>query len=166
MGEILSELTLYTTFFCLGLSLWFAIYLLSRSRANPLAFRAIVALVALAANYLYPVNALMTGQNEAFPVRSFAILVALVAWHDMTLYMLTPEHQNKRSALGRGILLGAMIVAVILFTAPPAPPCDPIIICPTVMNIQNLIFDTLQWADLLLDLSQLELDPQNPGAAV
>ena len=69
MGEVWSDITLYTTFFCLGLSLWFAVYLLSRSRANPLAFRAIIALVALAAYYLYLVNALISGQNEKSPVR-------------------------------------------------------------------------------------------------
>ena len=141
MGEVWSDITLYTTFFCLGLSLWFAVYLLSRSRANPLAFRAIIALVALAAYYLYLVNALISGQNEKSPVRSFAIMVALIAWHDMTLSMLTPQQQKKRAVLGHGILLAGVVVTALIFTAPPAPPCDPTIVCPTVLNVQNLIFE-------------------------
>jgi hypothetical protein len=155
MDRLLSEITLYTTFVCLGLSLWFAIYLLSRSRTNPLAFRAIVALVALAFYYTYLVNALVTGTNEKSPVRLFAITIALIAWHDLTMTMLSPEQRRKRDTLARGIILFGVIIIVVIFTAPPAPPCDPTIICPTVMNVPNLVvevFDGLIFCSILSNL--------------
>lgn len=141
MGEIWSEITLYTTFFCLGLSMWLAIYLLSRSRGSPLAFRAIIALLALAAYYLYLVNAQISGTQERSPVRSFAIMIALIAWHDMTLTMLSPQQQKKRAALGHGIMLGGVIVTVVIFTAPKSLPCDPTIVCPMVFSLNNLVFE-------------------------
>ena len=85
MDGLLSDLTLYSTFACMGLTLWFAIYLLSRSRANPLAFRAIVALVAMAFYYNYVLNALIIGQVEKSPVRLFAQDVGA------TVKLLTPD---------------------------------------------------------------------------
>lgn len=141
MDNLLSDITLFTTFICLGMSLWFAIYLLARSRANPLAIRAIVALAALAFYYTYLVNALVNEINEKSPVRSFAIMIALIAWHDLTLTMLNPVQYRRRYMLGRGLLLIGLIVIAIVFTAPPALRCDPIFICPIEMNTQNLVFE-------------------------
>src|SRR4030065_2175042 len=134
MGGLLSDLTLYSTFACMGLTLWFAIYLLSRSRANPLAFRAIVALVAMAFYYNYVLNALIIGQVEKSPVRLFAQTIALIAWHDLTIYLLNPQQRKKRYTLARGIVLFGVIMTILIFTAPPAPPCDPTFVCPSSMS--------------------------------
>lgn len=139
MGRLLADLTLFTTFACMGLTLWFAIYLLSRSRANPVAFRAIVALVAMAFYYNYILNALITGQIEKSPVRLFAQTIALIAWHDLTIYLLTPEQRKKRYKLARGVVLFTVIIIVLIFTAPPAAPCDPTYICPISMSYPGLI---------------------------
>ncbi len=63
-GELLTNLTLFTTFLCLGFSLWFAIYPLARSHANDSIFRAIVALVALAFFFNSALNAQLTTVSE------------------------------------------------------------------------------------------------------
>ena len=139
MGGLLSDLTLFTTFVCLGLNLWFAIYLLSRSRANAVAFRAIVALVAMAFYYNYVLNALVTGEVEKSPVRLFAQTIALIAWHDLTIYLLNPQQRQKRYTLARGIVLFSVVATVLIFTAPPPQPCDPIYICPSSTSYPNLI---------------------------
>jgi hypothetical protein len=155
MGGLLSDLTLFTTFVCLGLNLWFAIYLLSRSRINPLAFRAIVALVALAFYYNYVLNALVTDTSEKIPMQLFAITIAFIACHDLTLYLLNPQQRKKRYPLARGIVLFGMIIIIIIFSAPPALPCDPILICPISMEYQYLIieiFDGFIFCSILYNL--------------
>lgn len=155
MGGLLPVLTLVTTCACLGLTLWFAIYLLSRSRANPLAFRAVVALMALAFYYIYVLNALVTGEAEKSPVRLFATTVALIACHDLTIYLLDPEQRRKRYPMARGIVLFALIAIVLIFTAPPAPVCDPTTICPSPLNAANLvvqIFNVFVFCSILVNL--------------
>jgi hypothetical protein len=123
----------------MGLTLWFAIYLLSRSRANPLAFRAIVALVAMAFYYNYVLNAMINGQVEKSPVRLFTQIIALIAWHDLTIYLLSPEQRRKRYTLARGIVLFSVVAIVLIFTAPPPQFCDPTLICPNSLNTQTLL---------------------------
>jgi hypothetical protein len=125
----------------MGLTLWFAIYLLSRSRANPLAFRAIVALVAMAFYYNYVLNALIIGQVEKSPVRLFAQTIALIAWHDLTIYLLNPQQRRKRYTLARGIVLFGVIATVLIFTAPPPAPCDPTLICPNSLSYPTLVVE-------------------------
>lgn len=141
MGGLLSDLTLFTTFVCLGLNIWFAIYLLSRSRANPLAFRAIIALVTLAIYYIYLLNAQVTGTSEKNGVRLFAITIALIACHDLTQYMLNPQQRRKRYPVARGIVLFGVIIIIFIFTFPRAQSCDPAFICPTILSYPYLIIE-------------------------
>ena len=141
MGNLLSDLTLFTTFVCLGLNLWFAIYLLSRSRANPLAFRAIIALVSLAIYYIYILDAQVTDTSEKNAVRLFAITIALIACHDLTHYLLNPEQRKKRYRMARLIILTGVIMTIFIFTAPRVQPCDPSIICPTELTFPYLVIE-------------------------
>ncbi|OGN93908.1 MAG: hypothetical protein A2Z71_06195 [Chloroflexi bacterium RBG_13_50_21] len=155
MSGLLSDLTLYTTFVSLGLTLWFAIYLLSRSRVNPLAFRAIIVLVALAIYYIYLLNTLVTGIPGNYSVRLFAMTIALVAAHDLTFYLLNPEQRKKRYPLARGIILFGMVIIILIFTAPQSQPCDPITICPTVLRFPYLIieiFNAIVFCSILYNL--------------
>lgn len=152
---LLADLTLFSTFICLGLTLWFAIYLLSRSRANPLAFRAIVALVALAVYFTYILNALMNNTHEKSPVRLFAITIALIAWHDLSFYLLDEQQRRKRYALARGLVLFGVVAIVLIFTAPQPPPCDPVTICPTTLNLPSLLveaFNAVLFGSILYNL--------------
>ena len=142
MGALLSDLTLFTTFLCLGYTLWFAIYLLSRSRNNPIAFRAITALVALAIYYVYLLNAIVTRTNEKNAVRLFSVTVALIACHDLTHYMLSQQQRRKLYPLARAVLLGGVIIIILIFTAPRPQLCDPSIICPTDMSYPYQIIET------------------------
>lgn len=139
MGGLSYDLTLFTTFVCLGLCLWFSIYLLSRSRANPLAFRAIIALVAMAFYYMYVLNTLVSGAAENTSIRWLAITIALIAIHDLTYYLLDPEQRRKRYAVARGIVLLGLIDIIVIFSTPSTPPCDPTMVCPTLMLPQTLV---------------------------
>ena len=141
MGGVLSDLALFTTFVCLALNLWFAIYLLSRSRGNPIAYRAIVALIALAIYYIFLLNAIVTRANENNSVRSFAITVALIACHDLTHYMLSPQQRKKLYPLARGVVLCGVIIIIFIFTAPRPPLCDPSVICPTILSYPYLFIE-------------------------
>jgi hypothetical protein len=155
MTTLLSDLTLFTTFICLGLTVWFAIYLLSRSRANSLAFRAILVLIAMAIYYLSLVNDLLSGSSGQISVRLFSMTVALIAAHDLTYHLLTPQKQKKHISIERGVILSGLIVTILIFTAPPAQPCLPSVICPVNLNFANLvieIFNALVFSSILYNL--------------
>lgn len=141
MGGVLFDLTLITTFACLGLTLWFAIYLLSHSHANPLAFRAIVALGAVAFYYGYLMTALVAGTAEKSPVRLFAITLALIAVHDLTYYLLDPPLRKKRYGLARGIVMFGGVAIVIIFTALPPADCLVELVCPTQFSLPFLVVE-------------------------
>ena len=140
-GGLLKDLTEITTFICLALTLWFAIYLLSRSHANHLTFRAIVALVALAFYFNSALNALTTGIPESGQIRSFTTTIALIACHDLTHYLLNPEQRKRLYPLARGIVMIGVIIIVIIFSAPPTPPCSPEYVCPTTLTYPWLVVD-------------------------
>jgi hypothetical protein len=155
MSGLLSDLTLYTTFICLALTLWFAIYLLSRSRANPLAFRAVIVLVALAIYFIYLLNALVTSTSGNYSVRLFAMTIALIAAHDLTYYLLNPQQRKKRYPLARGVILLGVIIIILIFTAPQAQPCAPTTICPTNSEFPYLlieVFNFLVFSSILYNL--------------
>ncbi len=155
MSGLLSDLTLYTTFICLGLTLWFAIYLLSRSRANPLAFRAVIVLVSLAIYFIYLLNALVTSTSGNYSVRLFAMTIALIAAHDLTYYLLNPQQRKKRYPLARGVVLCGVIIIILIFTAPQAKPCAPTTICPTNSEFPYLlieVFNFLVFSSILYNL--------------
>jgi hypothetical protein len=155
MTTLLSDLTLVSTFICLGLAIWFAIYLLSRSRANNLAFRAILVLIALAIYYSSLVNALLSGTSGQVSVRLFSMTIALIAAHDLTFNLLNPQQQKKQTNVERGVILLGLIIIILIFTAPPSPPCIPSVICPVNLNLANLvieIFNVLVFCSILYNL--------------
>jgi hypothetical protein len=155
MSTLISDLTLFTTFICLGLTVWFAIYLLSRSRASSLAFRAILVLIAMAIYYLSLVNELLSGTSGQISVRLFSMTVALIAAHDLTYNLLTPQKQKKQMSIERGVILSGLIVSILIFTAPPSQPCLPSVICPINLNLANLIieiFNLLVFCSILYNL--------------
>ena len=138
---LLTDWTLFTTFVCLGLTLWFAIYLLSRSHANHLTFRAIVALVALAFYFNSSLTALVNSTAEQTPLRSLATVIALIATHDLTHYLLNPEQRKKLYPLARGIVMLAVVAILLIFTSPYIGPCDPNYVCPTAFAFPWLVID-------------------------
>ncbi|MGE5224126.1 MAG: hypothetical protein ACM3PY_16930, partial [Omnitrophica WOR_2 bacterium] len=154
-GDLLSNLTLLTAFLCLGLALWFAIYLLARSHANHLTFRAIVALIALAFYYNSSLSALLAVSPEHARIRSFTTAVALIACHDLTHYMLNQQQRKKLYPLARGIVMFGVVVIILIFTAPPSSPCSPLYICPTTLGYPWLVIDLFKvfiFCSILLNL--------------
>jgi hypothetical protein len=126
-------LTLYLNFVGMAFSLWFAIYILARSHINHLAFRAVAALLALAFYFYLTFTWIVdpTTDNEA--LRSLAIVIALVAAHDLTHYLLPEQRRRRLYWLARGIVLFAVVIIVLLFIVPTGEECDPRYTCPVQM---------------------------------
>lgn len=143
-GGYLLNLTLFTTFLCFGFSLWFAIYLLARNRSNQLNFRAVVALIAMAFYYNYTLYALLNAASPNDQIRSLAITIAIIAWHDLTHYLLNNQQRKRHYALARGIVMFGVLVILLTFTAPPSGACPPVYTCPASLrypwSIINLFY--------------------------
>ena len=154
-SNMVSILTLITNFLCMVVSLWFAIYLLARSPANPLTFRADVALLAVALYYYYAYTEMVRPDSETEILRSLALLIALIATHDLTHYLLYPAQRRKLYWAARGIVLGGVVAIILLFTLPSGPSCDPLYVCPTQPGILWMaidIFKVLIFVAILFNL--------------
>jgi len=157
-GDWLTDLTLITNFMCMAISLWFAIYLLARSPADPLTFRAVIILLALAFYYNNTFTALITYNPNSGPVRSFAVLIALVAAHSLTHYLLPPAQMKKQYWIEYGLILAGVIIIILLFTAPFTDECDPLLTCPANITYPWIVinsFKVLLFIAILYNLWQI-----------
>lgn len=143
-SDVLSVLTLLTNFLCMAISLWFAIYILARSHLNHLTFRAVVALIALVFFYNAAFTEMVNPASNTDAVRSFAIIIALIATHDLTHYLLPPTERRKLYWLARGIVLFAVITILLLFTVSTGDHCDPRYSCPADTSFPWLVIDTFK----------------------
>jgi hypothetical protein len=143
-GDALSILTLVTNFLCMAIALWFAIYLLARSLVNHLTFRAVVALLALAFYYNNAFNDIVIANLNTNPVRTFSVIIALIASHDLTHYMLPLLQRRRLYWVARGIVLLGVVAIVLLFTAPPGNTCDPRFLCPPSLIYPWLLISSLE----------------------
>jgi hypothetical protein len=154
-GDALSTLTLVTNFLCMAISLWFAIYLLARSLVNHLTFRAVVALLALAFYYNNAFNDIVNANLNTNPVRALSVIIALIACHDLTHYLLPVSQRRKLYWIARGIVLLGVVAIVLLFIAPPGNDCDPRYLCPASLIYPWTIissFEILFFAAILYNL--------------
>jgi len=124
-ADILAGLTLFTNFLCMAVSLWFAIYLLARSPANPLSFRAVMALLTLAFYFYTIFRQIVNPSLQMANLSSLGIILALVAAHDLTHYLLPEKKRREWYWLARGIVLSGVVGIVLLFTAPQRRPACP-----------------------------------------
>jgi hypothetical protein len=146
-SDLLYTVTLITYFLCMVISLWFAIYLLARSLSNPLTFRAVVALLATALYFNVSFSDLVSANVTSGAIRSLAMLIALIATHDLTHSLLPLSVRKQLAWATYGIILSGMGAIVLLFTAPPGSECDPRYTCPSdffypwvVINLLVLLF--------------------------
>ena len=126
----------------MAISLWFAIYLLARSPADPLTFRAVVILLALAFYYNNTYTSLVTSNTNTGPVRSLAVLIALVAAHSLTHYLLPTAQMKKQYWVEHGLILTGVIIVILLFTAPYTDECDPRFSCPANLTYPWIIINS------------------------
>jgi hypothetical protein len=143
-GDLLTNLTLVTNFLCMAISLWFAIYLLARSPANPLTFRAVVGLLALAFFYNNAFTDMVNFTSVTGPARSLTTLIALVAGHNLTHYLLPLSQRQKLYWVERGTILLGVIAVVLLFMVPVPEDCDPRFTCPAAFVYPSTVIDTIK----------------------
>jgi len=143
----------------MAISLWFAIYLLARSHLNHLTFRAVVALIALVFFYNAAFTEMVNPASNTDAVRSFAIIIALIATHDLTHYLLPQLERRKLYWLARGIVLLAVIAILLLFTVPIGDHCDPRYSCPANTSFPWPVIDAfklLVFAAILYNLWRIK----------
>src|SRR5574341_102263 len=143
----------------MAISLWFAIYLLARSHLNHLVFRAVVALFALVFFYNASFTEMVNPASDTDAVRSFAIVIALIATHDLTHYLLPHTERKKLYWLARGIVLLAVTTILLLFTVPTGDHCDPRYSCPADISFPWVFIDgfkLLVFAAILYNLWQIK----------
>ena len=143
-GDLLFTLTLITNFLCMAIALWFAIFLLARSSSNPLTFRAVVALLALAFYYINALEELVSSGANTGQVRSLSILITLIATHDLTHYLLPPLQRRKYYWIARAVILLGVIAIVLLFNPGLTSLCDPRYQCPSALNFPWVVIDAFK----------------------
>ena len=158
--DTMAVLTLLTNFLCMAFALWFAIYLLARSQANQLTFRAVIALIALAFYYNGAIIALVNPTANIDQLRSITVIIALVATHDLTFYLLPVNQQKRRYWFAWGFILLSIIIVILHFLVPPGRFCDPRFNCPveivTPMFVLDL-FKFLLFVGIIYNLWQLTM---------
>jgi hypothetical protein len=138
-GGVLAAVTLLTSFISMATALWLAMYLLSRSFSNPLTFRAVAALLSLVLYFFFSISEI-TGGTDTSAERSLAMLITLIAGHDLTHYMLPPPRRRQLYWVARGIVLLGLLAIVLLFSAPPTP-CSPLETCPSTFTYPWILID-------------------------
>jgi len=148
-NNILSFLTLGTSFLCVAIALWFAIYLMARSRANHLAFRAVVALLSVVLFYWNALWAVLNPEANTDAVRAMAAIIGLTATHDLTHYLLPMPLRKKFYWIARGVVIFTVVAIALLFNLPQNNYCPPVYICPIESAFPNAIIGGFQFIILL-----------------
>ncbi len=128
-GDWFTNLTLISNFLCMAISLWFAIYLMARSPNDPLTFRAVAALLALAFYYNSSFTDIVSFNLYPYPQHSLATLLAVVATHSLTHYLLPLPLRKKLYWKETGVILLGVAAIVLLYTVPLTGSCDPRYTC-------------------------------------
>ena len=143
-GATLLNLTIIINFLCLAISLWFAIYLLARGLANPLTFRAVVALFSLAFFFNSSLPEIGISTSNSGAIRSLSTLIALIAVHDLTHYLLPLKFRRKFYWMARAIVLIGILAILLLFSVPPEGICPPNYICPSSLGYPWVFVDGIK----------------------
>jgi hypothetical protein len=128
-GDWFTNLTLISNFLCMAIALWFAIYLVARSPNDPLTFRAVAALLALAFYYNSSFTDIVNFNLYPIPQHSLATLIAVVATHSLTHHLLPLPQRKKLYWKEAGVILLGVAAIVVLYTVPLSGSCDPRYTC-------------------------------------
>jgi hypothetical protein len=128
-ADKLFTITLTTDFMSMAFSLWFALYLMVRSRSSKITFRAVVAFVSLS---FYYGCAIITTLNPDFLTASYRALsniLTLTATQHLTHYLLPDHRQPKHRWISRVILILAVSSVMVILISPVPTDCDIRYIC-------------------------------------
>jgi hypothetical protein len=157
-NEAISTITIVTDFFGIAISLWMALYLLARGRNNRLAFRMVIVLLAIAYYFLNAFTFTLNPTAINQPLRSLSILLALVAAHNLTHYLLPPDLQKKNIWFARGMFALGLITAIVLISAQTTVRDDPRTIDPPLLTPLSIflgLFQVTAAAGIVYNLSQI-----------
>jgi hypothetical protein len=135
----LNLLTSLVDFLNMALSLWIAVYIFSRGRNNRITFRAVIVLLAMA---FYFLNAFTFVYNPTnWRLSTGALLVAVVAMHNLT-YLLLPERLQKKFDWAPRVVFGlGVITAFILVASPNFPEESNYFIQPPNSSAWSIVID-------------------------
>lgn len=162
--DALALLTFLTNFLCMAISFWLAIYLLARSQSNALTFRAITALLALAFYFNTAYTEFTNPSLNTEQIRSIAVLIALVATHDLTVYLLPADLRKSRYWLARLIVLISVALVILHFYLPPASDCNPVYHCPVGSISLWLVIDLFKILVFVAILDNLWIITRRDGS--
>jgi hypothetical protein len=157
-NDLLSILTLLTNLLCMAISLWFAIYLLARGHSSQFTFRAVISLLALAFYYNGAFIEIINPPANTEGIRSLAVVIALVATHDLTYYSLPPADKKRQFWIARGLILFGIVVTMLHFSLSSDDTCSPLYHCP--INLNNLwiaveLFKVLAFCAILYNIYRI-----------
>ena len=124
----LESVTVLTDVLIMALALFLSIFLSARASSNRLAFRAIWLLFAVAFYYFISFTNHINPFAASANLRTAALLIGIVATHNLT-YLLLPERLQKKTYwIARGVVMGGIVAGVSLILTPVSKPPNPVFI--------------------------------------
>lgn len=135
----LGFLTSLIDFLNMAIALWIAVYIFARGRNNRITFRAVILLLAVA---FYFFNSFTFEINPASRLmRTGALLIAVIAMHNLTYYLLPENLQAKLIWLPRLVFGMGLVTAFVLAALPDLPDISYQTINPPSLNTWSVVVD-------------------------
>jgi hypothetical protein len=135
----LGFLTSLIDFLNMAIALWIAVYIFARGRNNRITFRAVILLLAVA---FYFFNSFTFEINPASRLmRTGALLIAVVAAHNLTYYLLPENLQAKLIWMPRIVFGMGLVAAFVLAALPDFPPTSYLYINPPILASWSVVVD-------------------------
>jgi hypothetical protein len=143
-GDDLFTITFITDFIVIAFSLWFALYLMVRSRSNRIAYRAVLALLGLSFYYCCAVSTTLNPEFNTASWRALSNILTLTVIQHLTYYLLPEYRQAKHHWIARAIPLLGLAAVVLILAAPIPNDCDIRYICAINTSFAAIYPDALE----------------------
>jgi hypothetical protein len=141
---LLTQISLITSYLGMTISMWLGFYLLSRGNANRASLRIFMALLALSLYYYNSFTALINPQTANEAIREFAVMLALVSWHQLTLLFLPAKTQARLGWTTYVVLICAVLGVGLLLTIHGQTGQDPRYVYPVELSSSSFVVGILQ----------------------
>ena len=137
-------ITLITDFIGMAFSLWFALYLMVRSRSSQIAFRAVIAFISLSFYYGCVITTTLNPDFDTTSWRSLSNIFTLTVIQHLTHYLLPDHRQSKHRWIARVIPFLGLAAAIFIQSSPLSADCDIRYICAADIRSATFYPDVLQ----------------------